>query len=226
MSNNKLDNPAWYSLSESHRDLAIDYGTIKFYDPQFCPFGGFENSVDVSKALEQYASLTDNFFVVGKKPIIPNGLTLKNELVCLQMVADKNVERQGMDIITPLALQHREELFTLVNLVQPGYFRPGTAAMGDYFGIVKDGKLVAVAGERMKMNEFTEVSAIVTHPDHTGRGYAKQLTAHVMNNIFDQNKIPYLHVVEKNVGAINLYEKLGFKTRRRISFWNIIKANC
>jgi len=74
----------------------------------------------------------------------------------------------------------------------------------------------------MKMNDFTEVSAIVTHPDHSGRGFARQLTAHTVNRILDQNKIPFLHVAESNTHAIKLYEMLGFKTRRKISFWNII----
>jgi predicted GNAT family acetyltransferase len=75
----------------------------------------------------------------------------------------------------------------------------------------------------MKMNDFTEVSAIITHPDHTGKGYAKQLITYVVNAIFDENKIPYLHVVESNIGAIKLYEKLGFVTRRKMSLWNITK---
>lgn len=80
---------------------------------------------------------------------------------------------------------------------------------------------MAVTGERMKMNDFTEISAVVTHPRYTGKGFAKQLIAHTANNVFDENKTPYLHVAETNFGAIRLYEKLGFKTRRKISFWNL-----
>jgi predicted GNAT family acetyltransferase len=80
---------------------------------------------------------------------------------------------------------------------------------------------VAVAGERMKMNDFTEVSAVVTHPSYAGKGFAKQLIAHAANKIFDENKIPYLHVAETNFGAIRLYDNLGFKTRRKISFWHL-----
>ena len=75
----------------------------------------------------------------------------------------------------------------------------------------------------MKMTDYTEVSAVVTHPLYTGRGYAKQLVAHTVNNIFLENKTPYLHVAEKNNGAIKLYEALGFKTRRKISFWNLVR---
>ena len=125
--------------------------------------------------------------------------------------------------IIKLTEEHKKELFDLVYLVQPGYFKTKTFLLGSYYGIFNDGKLAAIAGERMKMNNFTEVSAIITHPDHTGKGYAKQLTSHVVNNIFDEGKIPFLHVLESNIGAVKLYEKLGFVTRRKMSFWNISK---
>ena len=74
----------------------------------------------------------------------------------------------------------------------------------------------------MKMNEYTEISAVVTHPDYTGRGYAKQLVSYSCNKIFNAGKIPYLHVANTNMGAIRLYEKLRFETRRKISFWNLV----
>jgi len=131
----------------------------------------------------------------------------------------------GVDIaeeIVKLNDQYENALFGLVNLVQPGYFKNKTSRAGDYYGIFQNGELVAAAGERMKMDYFTEVSAIVTHPAHTGKGYAKQLTAHVINKISDQHKLPYLHVAESNTVAIGMYRKLGFKIRRKISFWNMI----
>lgn len=74
----------------------------------------------------------------------------------------------------------------------------------------------------MIRNEYTEVSAVVTHPQHTGKGYAKQLMAFTCHKIFNEDKIPYLHVADSNVGAIKLYKKLGFVTRRKITFWNFI----
>jgi predicted GNAT family acetyltransferase len=75
----------------------------------------------------------------------------------------------------------------------------------------------------MKMNSYTEVSTVVTHPEHTNKGYAKQLITYTSNKIFRDNKIPYLHVANNNAHAIKLYEKLGFQTRRKISFWNLVK---
>lgn len=218
---NKLDNPVWHSLSETHRQFALEYDNIKFYHPDYCPFGGFREGENILSSTKNYSGLSDSFFVVGQRPRLPEKLVMKNNLVCLQMILSENITKIQKDEIIRLNEEHREILFELVNMVQPGYFRKKTFMMGDYFGIFKNDKLVAVTGERMKMDGFTEVSAIVTHPDHTGKGYAKQLIAHCVNNIFSQNKIPYLHVVETNIAAIGLYKKLGFKTRRKISFWNI-----
>ncbi|HEV8282807.1 MAG TPA: GNAT family N-acetyltransferase [Chitinophagaceae bacterium] len=218
----KLDNPVWYSLSETHKDFSIDYKNLKFYAPDYCPFGGFENDNDISSGIDEYAKLTNNFFIVGEKPKFSKKINLKNELVCLQMVAERKIDVALKENVVKLNDKFEESLYNLVDLVQPGYFKKKTTLMGDYFGVFKDNTLVAVTGERMKMNEFTEVSAVVTHPLYTGRGYAKQLVAYTVNKIFDQNKTPYLHVAEKNNGAIRLYEKLGFKTRRKISFWNFV----
>lgn len=220
---NKLDNPVWYSLSETHSEFAIDYGNTKFYNPDYCPFGGFIDSENIAGAIDHYSTLNDNFFIVGEKPEISNAVKIAKELVCLQMIIREKIQLSVDIEIVKLTENHNEELCALVNLVQPGYFKTKTPLLGNYFGVFKDNQLVAITGERMKMNVFTEVSAIITHPDHTGKGYAKQLITHVVNAVFEENKTPFLHVVENNIGAIKLYEKLGFVTRRKMSLWNITK---
>jgi ribosomal protein S18 acetylase RimI-like enzyme len=221
----KLDNPVWHSLCESHQGFAVDYNCIKFYHPDYCPFGGFENPKGISPHIDEYSGMVDNFFIVGEKPEFSNQLELKKELVCLQMIINDRIDFPIKENIIALTSEHMDSLFHLVDSVQPGYFKRKTALLGNYFGIFKNDELIATTGERMKMNAFVEVSAIVTHPNHTGQGYAKQLIAHTVNNIFDQNKKAYLHVVENNIGAIKLYEKSGFTTRRKISFWNITSRN-
>lgn len=223
METEKLNNPAWYSLTEVHKDVAIDYNGMKFYDPAYCPFGGFINPGATKQAIDAYALLTNNFYVIGDKPGFSNKVQLKKELVCNQMFIDKPIDIETSEHITELQTpKQKADLFDLVNLVQPGYFKAKTAGLGNYYGIYKNDKLVAVTGERMKMNSYTEVSAVVTHPEHTGKGYAKQLVAYTSNKIFNVGKIPYLHVADTNIGAILLYEKLGFCTRRKISFWNFV----
>lgn len=217
----KLDNPVWYSLSETHQNFAIDYGNIKFYHPDYCPFGGFKQIGNTSTFVSEYSMLIDNFFIVGEKPEFSNSLKLKSELVCLQMVNHRKIDLDIQKNILELDEEHMDDLLKLVNLVQPGYFKSKTSLLGNYYGIFKNNELIAVTGERMKMDGYVEVSAVVTHPNHTGKGYPKQLIVNTVNNIFNQKKIPYLHVAKTNVRAINLYKKLGFQTRREISFWNI-----
>jgi len=217
----KLDNPVWYSLSETHKDISINYHNVKFYDPVYCPFGGFIENNNVASQIDEYSKLINHFFVVGEKPLFSGKILLKNELICLQMILEKRIEINIGEKIIELDDTLAEVLSSLVNEVQPGYFKKKTNLMGNYFGVIKEGKLVAVTGERMKMKGFTEVSAVVTHPFYTGKGFAKQLVAHTANKIFDENKTPYLHVAETNFDAIRLYEKLGFKTRRKMSFWDL-----
>ena len=221
MNDYKLDNPVWYSLAEAHKEYAINHSGIKFYHPDYCPFGGIITTKNIEKPIVEYATLADSFFIVGHQPKLPSHLVIKKELVCLQMVIHNKIDIPIKDHITPLTPEHAPELFDLVTLVQPGYFRPKTRLLGSYYGIFKNGQLVSVTGERLKMNDFTEVSAVVTHPDHLGQGYAKQLIAHTVNNLFHKNSRPYLHVAATNSSAIGLYEKLGFTKRREISFWNI-----
>lgn len=222
--NKKLDNPVLYSLSEVHQDKAIAFEGVKFYAPAYCAFGGVIDPLVTAKALSAYAQLSDDFYIVGAPPVFDSSLRIVKELVCLQMVLESPIDLIPQEDIIPLETKDQKQaLYTLVNKVQPGYFKQETSTLGRYIGIYQDQQLVAVSGERMKMNGFTEISAIVTHPDYTGRGYAKQLIKSITQSVFDEGKIPYLHVVTSNFTAINLYENLGFRTRRKISFWKLAK---
>jgi len=217
----KLDNPVWYSLAESHKELGLIYNKTHFYNPEYCAFGAFDEKPNNAEDLIAYAKLVPSFFIFGEKPSIPNSLQLKDELLCLQMIVRTRIVIPYKDEIVKLKESHREALLALVKIVYPEYFKSKTADLGNYYGIFKENQLVAITGERMQMDRFTEVSAVITHPEYIGKGYAKQLVAFTTNAIFDQNKIPFLHVAKANIGAVKLYEKLGFETRREISIWNI-----
>jgi ribosomal protein S18 acetylase RimI-like enzyme len=219
--NHKLDNPVWYSVSETHKDFGIDFGTIKFYHPDYCPFGGFIALENIENSISEYSKLVSNFYIIGQKPNVPDNLKIDHELICQQMIIHDKIEGEIKDQIVKLEEEHLDDLLGLVKIVYPEYFKKKTSSLGNYYGIYKNNQLVAVTGERMQMDEYTEVSAVITHPEHTGKGYAKQLVTHTANAIFEKNKTPFLHVAESNVGAIKLYEKLGFETRTKISVWNI-----
>lgn len=221
MNLDKLDSPAWNSLNEIHCPLAIGNDKVKFYKPSICPFGGINSKqAGLVSFLNKHPELS-SFFIIGEKPQTAAGLIIEKKLSCLQMVCSAPVTIKFREEIVCLNNTYTKELASLVNLVQPGYFEPGTTLMGDYFGIFQNDQLVAVTGERMKMFGFTEISAVVTHPHFTGKGFAKQLVAYAANKQFADNTIPYLHVAETNENAIKLYEKLGFVTRRKISFWKM-----
>ena len=107
----------------------------------------------------------------------------------------------------------------MATATEPGPFRAGTLGMGRYFGLrADDGRLMAMTGERMRLGQLTEVSAVCTWPEFRGRGLAKALVAHVSALIAGEGRVPFLHVKTENAAAIALYEKLGFVVRRELTF--------
>ncbi len=118
----------------------------------------------------------------------------------------------GQEIVE-LTAAHATEMIELTALTKPGPFDKRTHELGRYIGIFREGKLVAMAGERLKVPGYTEVSAVCTHPEHTGHGYARLLMNDVMQGIRQRGEIPFLHVREGNARAIELYERLGFRRR-------------
>ena len=134
------------------------------------------------------------------------------------MVFDKMPSIEITEKIVELSEKHIDEIYNLVWLVMPGYYKKRSFEMGKYFGIFKDNKLVSITGQRMQTNSFIEISAVVTNPKHTRRGYAKQLTLHVTKEIIKENKHPILHTNKGN-HAIKMYEKLGYKLTRDMNWW-------
>ncbi len=95
----------------------------------------------------------------------------------------------------------------------PGYFRQRTIELGTYLGVRREGRLIAMAGQRMGLTGYSELSGICTHPDHQGQGHARRLVTRLVNATFREGLVPFLHVYSDNLGAKAAYEKLGFVTR-------------
>ena len=218
---NVLDNPVWNALKDIHSQHSIDYGQVKFYKTDFTPFGASINNQDTSKAIEAHSKLIKEFFIVGEKPKLPAHFAPLIKYVGLQMIIYNRIDYPITESILELNKNHYKDLMTLVKLVYPHFFKAKTNTLGRYFGIYKNNTLVAITGERMQTQHFTEISGVITHPDHLGNGYAKQLVAYTANKIFDSGKTPFLHVDQNNIGPINLYKKLGFVVRRKLHFWKI-----
>jgi predicted GNAT family acetyltransferase len=101
-------------------------------------------------------------------------------------------------------------------LTNPGPFLNRTIQFGNYTGIISDGRLVAMAGQRQQPLPYIEISAVCTHPDHVGKGYASLLITEQIKRIIMAGTVPFLHVLAGNQSAISVYERLGFKTRRQL----------
>jgi len=114
----KLDNPVWNSLNEIHESRSIEYQSVKFYEPAYCPFGGFTDAAEATKGITTYAKLLDNFFVVGEKPLLDKTVELNKGLICKQMLLENEIDLEISEQIIELEkTAQRQELFELVDLV-------------------------------------------------------------------------------------------------------------
>ena len=217
----KLKNPVWYSLNETHHKFLIAYDGVQFYHPDICVFGSFFDASKTAKALNAYAKIADNFFLVSENetPIIDtNYVLLEKKIEGCQMILEEFVDFKITEDIVLLTAEHMDEVHALIWLVMPGFYRKRGFEMGTYFGIYKDDTLVSITGQRMQTDDFVEISGVVTHPDHTRNGYARQLIAHTTKEILKEKKLPILHTNKGNP-AIPLYEKLGYKLTRDMNWW-------
>ena len=221
----KLDNPAWYALNETHACFSIGNDEAKRYDADIVAFAAYRS--DAKNVFEKFNALIgthESFFLIGELPELASNYVIENTLPCVQMTCRSEIKTAITATITGLGEADDEQLESLINLVQPGYYKRDTRLMGDYYGIYENGQLVSVTGERMRMHALTEISAVVTHPDFTGRKYAQQLIAFVSNKNLHAGNIPFLHVAETNERAIRIYEHLGFIKRRMINFTKIKRS--
>ena len=213
----KLDNPAWHSLTETHAGFALGNDELKRYDPDIVLFAGFDlEEQNITEKFDQVFKPGDSFFLFDNFPGLPANYRIETVVQCLQMVCETLVQAAITENIIQLYEGNREEMFSLVNKVFPGYYLLNTPMMGEYFGIFREGKLVSMAGERLRMDGLTEVSAVVTHPDHLGRKYAQQLITHLNDKNLQAGITPFLHTGANNERAIKIYELLGYKKRRII----------
>ena len=213
-----LDNVIWQALTTRHAHFAECFGQARRFIGEVSPLTAFEED-----SAEGYAALaglvgaggTVALFLDGKYEPRP-GWKLVAGAPMLQMVCENGGSQQARSDspeIVRLGVQDSPEMVELATLTKPGPFGPRTHELGTYMGIRSQGKLVAMAGERLKVPGYTEVSAVCTHPDQTGKGYARVLMTEIMRGIRDRGEIPFLHVRTANARAIGVYQQLGFRTR-------------
>jgi len=222
---NTLDNPVWHSLATQHAPLAITAPGAAKYPPAVAPFAAV--GAEPGRSGMQLASLLEDresVYLVGVAPESPPGWTLEPQRPCLQMICDLPPADIRGRPVTEMSAMQRDDMLALTALVFPGFFRPRTLEMGRYLGIYDGRRLAAMAGERMRLDGFQEISAVCTHPDYTGRGHAKRLVSLVCRGAFERGFVPFLHVYHDNVRAIAVYRQLGFVDRANLPLWLLHKA--
>jgi len=220
----------WHSLVGRHATFAEGAGGARRYQSDVSVFAAIEG--DDARSWSDLAALAGPrgvVVLVGPVPLTaPAGWAVRPLGIGLQMVLDgapRLDERVEVDPDRCVALGPEDAAAAseLVALTQPGPFRPRSLELGTYIGYKEDGRLLAMAGERLCPPGSTEVSAVCTHPDVRGRGLAATLTARVAHGIIARGELPFLHVKDDNHGAIRVYERLGFTTRREATF-NLVTA--
>lgn len=215
-----LDRPVWNALTSARQaSLAVGAGGALRLAPGY---GVFVASVDQSPeslaaiaALDQPEGLLAT--VEAERTPVPPGLTVLKEAVLTQMVLVDLAPAKARDIaVEPLTEADAPAMLALATLTEPGPFFDKTHRLGDFFGVKQDGRLLAMAGERLKPDGFTEVSGVCAHPDARGRGYAGALMRAVIARILARGEAAFLHSYADNAGAIALYHSLGFTIRAQM----------
>lgn len=214
-----LDNPMWNSLATRQASIAQVQGTARRYPAAVAPFAGVgEASESSSSDLCALISPGEKVGILSVIPPLDEGWTLVKEIEIHQYVwPDELRGEESWDAVL-LGEEHIPAMIELTTAVYPAYFRPETARLGDYFGVLLEGRLAAMAGIRMSMDGYQELSAICTHPDFRGRGFARALTRHLVWHVQRQSDVPFLHTEFDNFSAKKLYEALGFILRKKLPF--------
>jgi ribosomal protein S18 acetylase RimI-like enzyme len=214
---NVLDNPVWHALTGPHRMHALGRGAARHYPRDMAPFSAIAEPsatayADLAADLPSHAEA--RLFRPTVEPL-PDGWEELDRFAMLQMAAG-GVSRAPSAALSTLSMADVPAMLDLVAATKPGPFGPRTPLLGRYLGVWRGDRLVAMAGERLRVPGHVELSAICVHPEARGRGYATALTLHLMRRAFDRGEVPFLHVRPDNVGAVALYRRLGFATRREL----------
>jgi ribosomal protein S18 acetylase RimI-like enzyme len=213
-----LDDPVGSSLAGPHADFAVRSGLVSRYAPDVAPFASL-GAPPGSDAWSDFGDVGAGVLLLdpGLTLDLPDGWRTTWGLGGVQMV-DTGMTAEPDEETVQLGPADVPEMLDLVGRTRPGPFLQRTVELGSYLGVRREGALIAMAGERMHLPGYTEISAVCTDPNHQGSGLATRLMRAVAYGIRGRGEVPILHAASTNHTAIRLYEKLGFAVRREFQF--------
>ena len=216
MTSTPLDRPVWHGLRTRQSEHGAGGDLARRFRPDIAPFAAAAN--DTPEALAALGALIEpgESVMLLQREAFPSaaGLIIESLGPGVQMVLHRLAPPRPPEVeVVALTEADAPEMLALATLTQPGPFRAGSHRLGDFVGIMAQGRLLAMAGERLKPPGYTEVSGVCTHPDARGRGYAGLLSHRVSQRILARGETPFLHAWAGNTAAISLYETLGFRLR-------------
>ena len=220
-----LDNPVYNALISNNKNLSNGNEQAKHIADDVAPFVGLKhNSDDDFRQLYELLPYDrPGVFIKHIEQEIPKNWNILRAFKCYQMVFNEPAVYEPSAKIVDLTHEHIPAMLELTKLTNPGPFLERTIDFGHYRGIFDGEKLVAMAGQRMHAFNYAEISAVCTHPDYLGKGYARQLLLNQAQRIQAEGNIPYLHVLTTNDRAIKVYEGIGFTIRKEMYFYVLQK---
>lgn len=214
-----LDRPIWSALATRHKAFAEGDDLACRYRPSIVPFAATAaDDAESVRALGRLVRPLEKAILVQADRIVPPPeLATVSTWSLVQMIAEQPAKPVSDERVRRLTRDDAADMLALAAVAKPGPFTLEAMSLGEFWGVKIDGRLAAMAGERMKQPGYTELSGVCTHPDFRGSGLARLLSLVVANRITARGEVPYLHAYDANIAAVRLYESIGFRLRSTLN---------
>jgi len=221
-----LDRPIWSALATRHQAFAQGDGLAKRYLSSIVPFAatGTDDAESLQALGRLIPPLESAILVQADAISLPAELSAISTASLVQMIAEQPLQIVSDERVQPLTRHDAAEMLALAMVTKPGPFTLEALSLGDFWGVRIEGRLAAMAGERMKQPGHTELSGVCSHPDFRGAGLGRLLSLFVANKIMARGEVPYLHAYANNVAATGLYQSIGFRLRSTMNMAVVQRA--
>jgi predicted GNAT family acetyltransferase len=224
-----LDNPAWTALTTHQSEIALVDGMARRFPPEMTYHGALALLLPPAwESLARLAARSPVALFSSSPLVLPPGWTITRHVESFQMVYEEEQAAGSGHVAAVVELKEADvpEMNTLYEATRPGRkMCPRNQKLGAFLGIRCDGKLAAMAGLRMHLPGYREITTVATRPDFEGRGYATALVAALIERIRERDERPFLTVNTDNPRAKAIYSRLGFRERARLHSTTVSRAS-